>query len=507
MKVDYEKFPEIPAGCQLNYNKKTKLYQVFRETRSKDPETGKTVVTRETLGSIRDDVWRPSKGWQDREKLRKLEQKCLELQQQCADLKRGAALEQDAKERPIINSAKAVASKITDAAAVSKLDARQAGKTQIKLPAVATTAVLSALAGNTDALSISNYIETHRALFRKYLPDIADQSFSHDVVRKSLILAEPAHFKVFYSEMIARLISDQQDRVICADGQVICASGKRQKDKPGKRRAYMMNVYDSAGRVCLATELIDSKTNEITVGYRMLMDLELKGSIVTADAMNCQVCFIDTVIEKGADYAISLKGNQDATLNDVMNVFNTAHPDNIITKTYGPELEHGRLENREVSVISGKFLSQPLKSKWTGLEDGCAVRVRKEVCDKAAGNDTDEYSYYICSIPGDIDNIDRVYTGIRSHWHIENKLHYVLDVNWSQDAMQAKNPVYIANRSTLNKLALAMVENYRFWLCETGRLKSLKAVSIKQLQLRCRNPEIALECMAASLLPAFHGYT
>ena len=90
----------------------------------------------------------------------------------------------------------------------------------------------------------------------------------------------------------------------------------------------------------------------------------------------------------------------------------------------------------------------------------------------------------------------KLYSIIRSHWAVENKLHWVLDVNFNQDRMQATDENYITNRAALNKLALAMLEHYRYWLWETGVVDTLP--TIRQMQMRCRNFDEALQCIACS---------
>ena len=91
---------------------------------------------------------------------------------------------------------------------------------------------------------------------------------------------------------------------------------------------------------------------------------------------------------------------------------------------------------------------------------------------------------------------ERLCSVIRTHWAVENKLHWVLDVDFNQDRIQAKDQNYITNRAALNKLALAMLEHYRYWLWEKNLVKTLP--TIRQMQMRCRNFDEALQCIACS---------
>ena len=163
------------------------------------------------------------------------------------------------------------------------------------------------------------------------------------------------------------------------------------------------------------------------------------------------------------------------------------------------ELDHGRIEERHIRVISGRFVFKNLFLKWFGLSTGSVVEMYKITTCKKTGQQLEETSYYISSIPAEPDSIQHIYEVLRSHWSVENNLHYMLDVFWRQDQMCASNPRYLSNCSMLNKSALAFLENYRVWLWNKGLIDNPEDVSIKTLQKRCQNPRIALECLAAGL--------
>lgn len=286
------------------------------------------------------------------------------------------------------------------------------------------------------------------------------------------MLIRPKKFDQFFSSLITPLLQNQE-RIINVDGQAVRASGRRTSDQPkihGIR--YVMNIYDSTNRVVLLQRLIGKKKNEISVGFRMISELDLHGCVVTADAMSCQVKFVDAVLEAGANYLLSLKGNQDKSLQEVQNIFNTVDANQIEYFVGSAELDHGRIERRTVEIASGQFLSSALKEKWRGLEEGCVVRITKEVEIKKTREKSQDVAYYISSLSPNEHSAERVGNIARSHWSVENRLHWILDMHWNQDRMQADNPNYISNRSNLNKLALAILENYRFRLWDRGEIKS-----------------------------------
>ena len=259
----------------------------------------------------------------------------------------------------------------------------------------------------------------------------------------------------------------------------------------------LMNIFDANARVCLVHRLIPKKTNEMTVGPELLASLDIRGAVVTADAMNCQVRFVTRVLASGADYLISLKGNQDKTNSEAINLFATTHEDRIVTYKGEVELAHGRIEQRTIEILPGRLASPMLKEKWQGLESGSFVRMRKVVTNKKTEQTSDEYSYYVTSLSCCQDCARRILSVVRAHWTIENNLHWVLDIYWNQDRMQASNASYISNRNLLNKLALAMLEHYRVWLYDKGLVPDNRDISIPALQARCANPKYAIECLAA----------
>lgn len=490
MKVDYEKFPEIPPNCQLNFNKKTELYQVFREYR--DPVTKKNI--RETIGSIRDGIFRFGENYLLRQQAAKLKKENQALKKQVDRLNKHS---QDSQTTADVS--KALVEKLENSIRETSFDPRKGQRTSVPMVFIALASIMCALTGKSDAVSIEQYIKTNMNFFKEFFPDFACE-VSHDTIRKNFMLIRPKKFDQFFESLITPLLQNQEERIINVDGQAVRASGRRTADRPkihGTR--YVMNIYDSTNRVVLLQRLIGKKKNEISVGFRMISELDLHGCVITADAMSCQVKFVEAVLKAGANYLLSLKGNQDKSLQEVQNIFNTVASNQIEYFVGSSELDHGRIERRTVEIASGPFLSSPLKEKWSGLEEGCVVRITKEVEIKKTREVSQDVAYYISSLSPNEYSAERVGNIARSHWSVENRLHWILDMHWNQDRMQADNPNYISNRSNLNKLALAILENYRFRLWDRGEIKELNSLSIQALQTRTTNPRVATECIYAAI--------
>lgn len=497
MKVDYEKYPQIPQGCQLNENKRNGTFQVFKEVKvaSAGQSGGRTKYRRISVGVIRNGVFKMNRTYELEQELGKLKEQNQLLKSQ--ETERDNSYQQKLADK---ETNQKVSQQVEQIVEEVQLDDRDTMKSSTRMSHLALLSLMSALAGETQCSLVADYCQSHRQFFEENFPLILQEAPSQETVRRALMLVEPKKFQDFYYRMIEGLIKQQKEvrRIICADGQAIRATGKTTIEDPALRGAYMlMNIYDHSNRVLLCQNLIDKKTNEISVGPNMIRSLNVDGAVITADAMSCQVRFVEAVLSSGADYLLSLKGNQDASFKEVQNLFVTSHKDHIYNFSGEIELDHGRIENRQIEIISGKFLSKILKDKWPGLAEGSLVRIHKVVTKKTTHVSSDEYSYYISSIAAGPKTVKTIGDIVRAHWSIENRLHWMLDMYWSQDRIQAKNPNYIANRSQLNKLALAFIENYRYRLWERSGDKKL--LSVKTVQSRCRNPRNAIECIAMGL--------
>lgn len=483
MRLDPAKYPDLPPGSQANFNSKTQTHQVFLEGKYRSPWCK---TRRQSIGKI------------DRNGHFSFSKTYL-LQQELYLMQNAAVPNEITKDSPAEMPIKKVVVSLEKAIAESTLETRRPQYCSVPMTVLVLGSLMQALTGDTDCVSIGDFISRNKDFFNKNIPGSNFENVSHDTIRRALMLIEPTHFESFYLSTVRQIVTKSVcRRVVATDGQAVRASGRTSEDNPAMHGASMfMNFYDVSNRVCLAQRRIDKKTNEIAVGPGMVEDLDLQGLVVTADAMSCQVKFVEAVI-KQADYCLSLKGNQNSCWNEVAYLFNASNEDQIQTWTSDWEADHGRIEQRKVSMITGALLSKIIRQKWPGLSGGSVVKVEKQSTKKSSNKTISETRYYITSLPTkntemakDIGEI------IRAHWSVENNLHWMLDNLFRQDRMQADNPNYLTNRCALNKLALALLENYRFYLWdERGESSQL---SIHLLQQRCRDPRVAIECIGYAL--------
>lgn len=487
MQPDRKKYPQIPDGAQLSFNAKTKTYQVFREYYVKDSK-GKSRKKKDSIGVInREGKFSFSKYYAACQEIERLKQQLKEAQ---------AESKKEIKTQT--QQMKAVQETVQSSCIKHNLDGRQQHKVLFPLDILATISLMCTLKGDSDCVSFSDYYHTHFDWLQTHLLECnAPKSISHDTFRKQLLMIDVKKFEGFYSELAKQLISlnEEKIRVIACDGQAVRATGRVSRDNSNIHNIrYFMNIYDTAAQLCLCHSFIPEKKNEISVGPTLLSGLDVEDAVVTADALNTQVGFVDSILKAGAHYCLAVKENQSNTYDEIRYMFNSVHPDHIVRHEYQWETDHGRMEKRTVEAMSGKFLSKPIKEKWQQLELGTVLKVSCDRTIKASNAQSRDERYFICSLPINQYSIDKLGEIVREHWAVENKLHYIMDVNFSQDRISCNNINYLANRTALNNLAAAIIYRYQDHLEKGGQ-----KLSFRQIQCRLANPKLALEAICIAL--------
>ena len=221
----------------------------------------------------------------------------------------------------------------------------------------------------------------------------------------------------------------------------------------------MVSAWASRNELVLAQFKVDAKSNEITALPELLSLLNLEGSVVTIDAMGCQVEIARQIIDQGGEYVLSLKENQPSLYEDCDELFawlKGPHPlDEEIVLGSDEQVDggHGRVETRQVwctpaleGVVSGE--------RWPGLTSLVMVESTRHI----NGQDELEQRYYISSLPGATDaDAKRLNGVIRTHWEIENRVHWVLDVAMAEDSNRTRKGESAQNLALIRKLALNLL--------------------------------------------------
>jgi predicted transposase YbfD/YdcC len=234
--------------------------------------------------------------------------------------------------------------------------------------------------------------------------------------------------------------------VIAIDGKTLRRSFCRASQKSA---LHLVSAWAVEQRLVLGQLAVDGKSNEITAVPKLLQLLSLKGAIVTADALNCQRAIASQIVDQGGDYALALKGNQQAMHADVPLFLDDPAfiPDSIHTATDG---DHGRIETR-TSVVSTDIAWLQERHQWPGLAAiGKVTRIRE-----MNGKTSTETACYLLSAPL---ASERFHDVVRHHWSIENSLHWVLDVTMNEDQSRNRKDHGPENLALLRRLALNLAK-------------------------------------------------
>ena len=236
-------------------------------------------------------------------------------------------------------------------------------------------------------------------------------------------------------------------------GEVVSIDGKAlrgSRDQAKKSIVHMVSAWAGINNIVLGQQKVDSKSNEITAIPPLLAVLVLKGCIVTIDAMGCQKDIASAIVAKEADYILAVKGNQGELHQHVQESFLFIQPSSVAQEI---DLGHGRIEKRVCSVINDLSMIEQ-KDQWIKLHSLIKIDAERQI--KSTGETQKETRYYISSLQTDAQQLNRC---VRSHWKIENSLHWVLDVAFHEDQSRKRAGKAAENFSVINRIALNLLKN------------------------------------------------
>lgn len=330
-------------------------------------------------------------------------------------------------------------------------------------------AICAVICGADSWVAVAQFGQAKEQWFRGFLR-LPHGIPSHDTFGRVFGLIDPHQFQssfVSWIEAISQLTA----------GQVIAIDGKRLRRSHdgglGKAAIHMVSAWASTNRLVLAQLKTDEKSNEITAIPELLKLLALQGCIVTIDAMGCQSNIAQVIIEGEGDYVLALKGNQGTLHKEVQDLLAYAQEidfDQVAHDFHQTvEKNHGRLEIRRHWTISEpEFITflDP-KGKWAGLQSMGLVQAQRTIGDRTST----ELRYYISSLPGDAVQFAQA---VRTHWEIENKVHWVLDVAFQEDLSRVRTGFAAENFAVLRHIALNLLRHETSATCgiKTKRLKA-----------------------------------
>jgi predicted transposase YbfD/YdcC len=329
-------------------------------------------------------------------------------------------------------------------------DQRQAPKVLYPLPEILLLMLCATVAGADDFVEIGLWGTDHQDFLRRFLA-YEHGIPSHDTLCDVIAAIDPERFKSCFLAWVEGL-RDETPEIIAIDGKTSRRSHNRRK---GCLPLHTVSAWGTRQRLVLGQEAVSEKSNEITAIPLLLRRLELKGALVTIDAMGTQKEVAQTIINGGGDYVLALKENWPATYAEVEKAFADPPPTLRLERCETIDGDHGRIETRRHTVchtVDWLFSDRRYAGEFQfpGLTAVGMIESQTE-----RGNIVEkERRYYLCSSKLDAQTFARV---VRGHWGIENQLHWVLDVVFHDDLARLRSGHGPANMAIVKHTALNLL--------------------------------------------------
>lgn len=333
-------------------------------------------------------------------------------------------------------------------------DPRQRGKVMYPLDGVLLLCLLAVLAGAETFVDIARFGGKELGFLRRFRP-FHGGTPSHDHLGDIFAALDAEQFQRCFVGWVASMTGTPAE-VIAIDGKAVRRSYQK---GGGKAPAHMVPAFAARQRLVPGQVKVAAKSNETVAIPRLLDMMAIEGAIVTIDAMGCQRGIAQKVIDKKADYVLALKGNQGPLRQDV-ETFATEQKangfaDTTISRDETVDGDHGRIETRTTTVIHDVAWLQQ-RHDWPGLKGIVMVESLREIpgSSAAATRIEREARFYVTSL---ILLANRLGPTVRSHWAIENSLHWVMDMTFRDDECRVRTDHAPANFTTIKHMAHNLV--------------------------------------------------
>jgi len=328
---------------------------------------------------------------------------------------------------------------------------------------------------------IEYYGKARLDVLKKYLP-FENGVPSDDTLRRFFRALDPNEFSKIFVKWVSDLVASVRDNRDTDDARTVAIDGKVTKrsfdqgETEDKEPLYLVNAFATDVRMVLCQKKVEGKSNEITAIPQLLDLIDICGAIVTIDAIGTQKKIAQKIIDKKGDYLLNVKGNQGDLLEEIKTFFEIESESkyiNIKHDTFSEtEKGHGRIEIRTCTTTDQiGWLSK--KNDWVSLKSIACIQSERLI----GKNKTIEKRYYITSIPA---SAERILRAARSHWLIENSMHWVLDVCFNDDQSRIRKGNAPQNVATIKSLALNLLKRAQPLVDKYISIKCLRKLSCWQ---------------------------
>jgi predicted transposase YbfD/YdcC len=318
-------------------------------------------------------------------------------------------------------------------------------------------AVCAMLSGANDFVGMEKFGHNKKTWFGKFI-DLSIGIPSHDTFGRVIRALQPEQFVQCFVSWVSAFADSEAGRHIAIDGKTARASLDR---KSGQKPLHIVSAWAREAGLALGQVAVDEKSNEITAIPKLLELLQLKGAIVTIDAMGCQKEIVAKIRAGGGDYVLAVKGNQEHLEQDIIEHFQkldearepgleSGQGQRDVNAHETEDADHGRDEYRRCEAVP---VPKDLRGRtdWKDLKSIC--RVSRTYTEKGVAKS--EVRYFISSLPADA---QRLSAAVRGHWSVENNLHWVLDMVFDEDRSRARKNHAQENLGLLRRWVLSVIK-------------------------------------------------
>lgn len=328
-------------------------------------------------------------------------------------------------------------------------DPRVEGRTDHDLLDIVVLALCAVMSGAEGWDDIEDWGREREVWLRRYLR-LRNGIPGHDTIRRVFEALSPMELELRFEAWMREICPAVQGRVIAIDGKALRGSARSAR---GLRAIHQVSAYAAEYGLTLGQRTCEEKSNEITAIAELLPTLALEGAVVTIDAMGCQTAIAAQITQGGGDYVLAVKDNQPHLAEALRDFFSTLNAPGYYPRKVSAhetlEKGHGRIETRRCMAVGElDWLDLlGLQARWPKLASVACIESTREI----GGKIETEKRYVISSLPADS---TRLLHAVRSHWGIENALHWCLDVTFGEDASLIRLRNAALNFSFLRRTAL-----------------------------------------------------